>query len=270
MKKWMIGLLLLAISGGAQAVYVSIGGTNVAADSLTGYGRVDYDYQISVYEVTGAEFGAAVAADSNVGLSNPNSGSNPAASVSWYEALKYCNWLTSGDAYLGAYTHSGGSLTGIDRESAISTYGTVYVLPTKDEWYKAAYWRDDAADQWSLYANGTDTAPTIAEARFDTTSSWAVGTGAVEQNGTYDMMGNCEEWTETTLDGQYRYMSGGHYLLNASRASAEVDSARRPTQQSDYIGFRVAVVPEPATAGMFALSGLLIAGYRRIRNAYGA
>ena len=32
---------------------------------------------------------------------------------------------------------------------------------------------------------------------------------------------------------------------------------------------RVQVVPEPATAGMLALSGLLIAAYRRIRKSYG-
>jgi len=34
--------------------------------------------------------------------------------------------------------------------------GTIYVIPTEDEWYKAAYY---AGSGYSLYAFGTDTAP---------------------------------------------------------------------------------------------------------------
>ncbi len=205
-----------------RADFVTIGGTDVGADPATGYGAVNYTYQISRYEVTGAELGAAVAADSRIGNSNPNTGNKPAEYVSWYEAVKYCNWLTSGDAYLGAYTHDGtGTFTGIDRDAAIATYGIVYVLPTEDEWYKAAYWTGNVSDQWSLYANGTDDTPT-----WGTTSGWnyrdstygyatpdqrpwEVGYGAQEQNGTYDMMGNVWEWTESDFSDSKKVPRGG-------------------------------------------------------------
>ena len=212
-------LVLVAVSTSTFADFVTIGGTDVAADSATGYGAVNYSYQISQYEVTGAEFGAAVAADPNVGNYSSDSLNAPAEYVSWYEAVKYCNWLTSGNAYLGAYTHSGGLFAGIDRAGAISTYGTVYVLPTEGEWYKAAYWTGNESDPWSLYANGTDTAPIWGTANGwnyyngedyayggDT---WAVGYGAQEQNGTYDMMGNVLEWTESSFDASERVLRGG-------------------------------------------------------------
>jgi len=214
-------LLVASLAVCAQASYVTIGGTDVAADS-TGYGGVNYSYQISQYEVTGAEFNVAAADDPNVGDCSYDSLNGPAYYVSWNEAVKYCNWLTSGDAYLGAYTHSGGSFTGIDRAGAIATYGTAYVLPTEDEWYKAAYWRDDINDQWSLYAHGADTTPT-----WGTTDGWnyydydggyaydhdmwPVGYGAEEQNGTYDMMGNATEWTEILYDSSRYLTRGGAY-----------------------------------------------------------
>jgi len=223
-----IALLLYAF---AQAGYVTIGGTGVAADSATGYGAVNYSYQISQYEVTGAEFNAAVANDSNVGDCSYDSLNGPAYYVSWNEAVKYCNWLTSGNAYLGAYTHDAGSFTGIDRAGAISTYGTVYVLPTEDEWYKAAYWRNDVNDQWSLYAHGADTDPTHGTTDgwnyFDDDfayghDTWPAGYGAQEQNGTYDIMGNVWEWMETSYDISEGVIRGGSYGRSKAKMSSVV------------------------------------------------
>jgi formylglycine-generating enzyme required for sulfatase activity len=209
------------------ADYVTIGSPGVAADPATGYGYVDYSYQIGRYEVTGAEFNAAAADDPNVGDCQYDSLNGPAYYVSWYEATKYCNWLTTGDATSGAYLYDlSGNFLGIDRDSAISSCGTVYVLPTEDEWYKAAYWRNDPADQWSLYANGTDETPiwgttegwnyrdgTLGYA-YDM-DMWDVGYGAQEQNGTYDMMGNVGEWTEDMYDSSRNVVRGGSYFSSA-------------------------------------------------------
>jgi len=261
--------LLIFLSASAQASYVTIGGTGVAADSATGYGGVNYSYQISQYEVTGAEFGAAVADDPNIGNSNPNTGSKPAEYVSWYGAVKYCNWLTSGDAYLGAYTHSGGSFTGIDRASAISTYGTVYVLPTEDEWYKAAYWRNDVNDQWSLYAHGVDTDPTHGSTTegwnyrhgiygYATPDQrpWEVGYGAQEQNGTYDMMGNVWEWTEDDYSALKKVPRGGGCANNVSDLSSTARGGGYPDREYSSMGLRVVMVPEPSSILLFFIGGV--------------
>jgi len=51
------------------------------------------------------------------------------------------------------------------------------------------------------------------------------------------------------------------------RSSNRTDD--HPSNENNNVGFRpVEVVPEPATVGMLAISGLLIAGYRRFKKHY--
>ena len=264
---------LIAISGVARAAMVTIGNAGNAADT-TGYGAVGYTYQISKYEVTGAEFATAVAADSRVG-SSTSVGTKPVSNVSWYEAAKYCNWLTSGDAYAGAYQfNGGGTLTGVDRAAAVTTYGMVYVLPTEDEWYKAAYFKPDASG-YSLYANGTSTAPvSLTDANYYSLgTTWAVGSGTQEQNGTYDMMGNVTEWTESAGDGtldnmaENRAARGGTYNLPASSLSSAFRVSGPVTYEGKDVGFRMAAIPEPASAMMVVFGagvGLAVHRLRRV------
>jgi len=260
-------VLIVLLTVSVQAAYVTIGGTDVVADTATGYGGVNYSYQISQYEVTGADFNAAATADSNVGDCQYDSLNGPAYYVSWNEAVKYCNWLTSGNAYLGAYTHDAGSFTGIDRAGAISTYETVYVLPTEDEWYKAAYWRDDINDQWSLYAHGTDDTPTWGTASgwnyYDPDEGyaydhdmWPAGYGAQEQNETYDMMGNAGEWTENLYDASRHVVQGGSHGFTANSLSSSARGGGYPDREYSNMGFRVAVIPEPSSVLLFLVGGI--------------
>ena len=115
------------------------------------------------------------------------------AGISWYEAAQFCNYLTSGNKYSGAYKFDiSGNFQEIDRTSSISTYGTTYVIPTEDEWYKAAYFKPDGSG-YSLYANGTNTAPIAGvQSNYNNVigQPWNIGSGTQEQNGTFDMMGN--------------------------------------------------------------------------------
>lgn len=111
------------------------------------------------------------------------------AHISWYEAAQFCNYLTSGNKSLGAY-HLGedGSIT-VDRDSAISDYGVIYVLPTENEWSKAAYYKPDGSG-YSTFANGEESIPppdngwNYYGGAYN--APWDVGTGAMEQNGTFD------------------------------------------------------------------------------------
>lgn len=256
---------LVSLCGMAQAAYVTIGNAGNAADT-TGYGAVSYTYQISATEVTIAEFTASGAGSDNENYWNDGTRTvgtaAPASYVSLYEAMKYCNWLTSGDVNLGAYQFSGGNYLSTDRASAITTYGTVYALPTEDEWYKAAYY---TGNLWSLYANGTDTAPGVeTDSNYGGIGgtypgAWVVGTGTLEQNGTYDLMGNVWEWMEDS-GGVVR---GGSYGSSESNLRSSIRSLNSPASELDFIGFRVVAVPEPASVMMISLGGLLIAGYRR-------
>ena len=159
--------------------YWAVIGNAGNGEDNTGYGSVDYEYAISKYEVTNAqyaEFLNAVKADPNGsdGLYNANpvnssyygitydSNSSsftikshnldqaqagykfyenkPVTYVSWYDALRFINWHNSGNTEYGAYDLS---LQSTNPENIVRLSGAMYYLPSEDEWYKAAYYDPD-------------------------------------------------------------------------------------------------------------------------------
>jgi len=230
--------------------------TQVMSDGTTsGYGAVGYNYRIGKYEVTAAQW-QTINTASLIGDLGDWSGNQPVASITWYSIARFCNYLTTGNTENGVYEFTGGSLTHImDHQQAGSTYGTAYFLPTEDEWHKAAYYKPDGSG-YTLYANGTDIAPVAGvDSNYDWVNSqpWNVGIGTQEQNGTFDMMGNVWEWTETA-DGSDRVILGGSYLSLSGYWSngyyyRDLASSRRnfdaPYSENYSYGFRVASVGEP-------------------------
>ena len=269
--------------------FVNIGHAGNVADS-TGYGDVGYNYRMGKYEVTVSQFSAAQAVDNRIGDGNESfwndgtlvygtgipaeatmvGGDAPTARVSWYEAATFANWLTTGDAYTGVYQfNNSGVLVGIDRDAAVGIYGTVYVIPTEDEWYKTAYYKSDGSG-YTLYATG-DSAPVAGvDARYrdgiTQTYTWSAGSGSIENNGTYDMGGNVCEWNESAVDGvlndlgENRVARGGHWINTVDTnyypgASSLYRASYGPSGQGVQIGFRVAAIPEPSSLALMALVG---------------
>ena len=251
---WKVMMVLMLISGVAQAGYVTINNLGNAAESTT-YGAVNYRYNIGQYEVTIDEW-QVFANATGVGNGNENYWNDgirmvgtaaPATHVSLDEARQYCNWLTSGSSTSGAYVYSSGVYQSTDRASASSTYGTIYAVPTEDEWYKAAYYTG-VGSTYSYYSDGTDVLPSNGAGNWNYNNSagtpWIAGTGATEQNGTEDMMGNVWEWTEDGWNrGQNYTITDGAYMRKDLSGADYPDDT-----QVYYIGFRVVeIVPEPAT-----------------------
>jgi formylglycine-generating enzyme required for sulfatase activity len=261
---------------GINIDFVTIGNAGNAGDTRTGLdeygcplaypygcGAVSSNYRIGKYEVTATQW-QTINTAAGIGDSGTMSGNQPAADFSWYEAAQFCNYLTSGNKYSGAYKFDiSGNFQEIDRASSILTYGRTYVIPTEDEWYKAAYYKPNASG-YSLYANGTDTAPVAGvNSNYNGAigSPWDIITnGTQEQNGTFDMMGNVWEWNETLIDGSYRVLRGGSYgsydfdLRSSYRGSDIAD----PDYEGNFLGFRVASVPEPATLLLLGFSAFMI------------
>ena len=271
---------------GINIDFVAIGDAGNAGDtrgaaSPSGAGSVAYGYSIGKYEITNGQWDTFVSA-AGAPTGNPSNAYDTSASwtgtdvptneVSWYEAAQFCNYLTTGDKSQGAYQWSGnntnpGDFTGIDRDSAISTYGMVYVIPTEDEWYKAAYYTGSG---YSTYANGTDTAPVAGtDTNYDSAIGhpWEVGNGTIEQNGTFDMLGNVFEWNETLFgSGSNRGFRGGsYYSYYFGFLSSSYRSSSSPSEDFLDMGFRVASVPEPCSLVLLGLGGLTLMRRRRVR-----
>ena len=226
-----------------------------------GCGSVDYVYQIGTYEITASQW-ATIDAAAHINSSWSWSGDQPVAGISWYDAARFCNYLTTGNTESGVYIFASGSLTNIvDHQTAGATYGRAYFLPTEDEWYKAAYYTGSG---YSLYANGTDTAPIAGtDTNYDRHYSvigqpWDVGDGTQEQNGTFDMMGNVSEWNERVFSS-YRGFRGGSFEYD-NDGILEASARYNMYPYSEYYerGFRVASVPEPCSLVLLGLGGLLL------------
>ena len=303
---------------------------NAGENNFSGYGSVGYKYRISKHEVTNAqymEFLNATAATDPFALYNTEMGSKtfggitrsgssgtysyavkadavgqgpggsdyayadkPVLFVSWYDTIRFANWLTSGDTESGTYTFiASGPNAGVVTIPDHSTLGAgSYFLPLEDEWYKAAYY-DGGTSTYFDYATGTDTAPnnnlpsadTGNSANFDdrdyTTGDFdypltdvgAYGLSA-SPYGTFDQSGNVWEWNETLI-GPYRGVRGGAWNSDTDLIGGLIRGlALRPAHESGTIGFRIAAtaevaVPEPSTYVMAAMGllGLLTMTRRR-------
>ncbi len=72
----------------------------------------------------------------------------PATGISWFESATFVNWLNTSQRYQAAYKFDGsGSFqlwdsgdTGYDATNALRNTLANYVLPSMDEWHKAAYY----------------------------------------------------------------------------------------------------------------------------------
>jgi hypothetical protein len=163
------------------------------------FGAVGYDYLIGTTEVTNAqyaEFLNAKAASDPLALYNTsmdinarggitrsgvsgsytytpktNMGNKPVNFVSWYDAIRFANWLHngqgSGDTETGAYTLLGGTPTPTNGNSITRNTGAIWFLTSEDEWYKAAYYDPTlgggSGGYWD-YATQSNSAPTVATA----------------------------------------------------------------------------------------------------------
>ena len=268
------------------------------------FGAVAYAFRIATYEVTNAqyaEFLNAKAASDPLALYHPDmafigsyggierSGApgsyvytatrpnTPVNRVSLWDALRFANWVNNGqgagDTETGSYTLLGGTPTPSNAATVTRNPGANVVIPSEDEWFKAAYF-DPATPSWFFYPAGSDTqttcsvpTPTSNHANcggelLDLTAPGSYS-GSASPYGTFDQGGNVWEWNETIL-GSSRGFRGGSMFTSATSLAAAARDWDAPGLHDASIGFRV--VPEPAgdlplLVGVACVLGL--AGWRR-------
>jgi formylglycine-generating enzyme required for sulfatase activity len=218
--------------------------------------------------------------------------------VSWGDATRYCNWLTNGQR-TGAQdqtTTEDGSyyLNGATSDLALAAVtrkaNAKYVIPTDNEWYKAAYYdpnKPGGPGYW-LYptksnsiptnapdANGTNNAnywddhgtgiggPSIG-APYGKTEAGAFASSP-SSYGAFDMGGNAMEWTESNQFDYTRHVTGGAFAWDDTFLAAASWMVDDPTYEADGFGFRIAEVPEPLSAVVLLMGAMLVTRRRVCR-----
>jgi formylglycine-generating enzyme len=291
--------------------FVTIGNPGNAPDT-TGdpnpAGRVDYTYDIGKFEVSrdlvtkyNSNSGVvAITLDPMSGISGGTGVNRPATGITWNEAARFVNWLNTSTGGSAAYKFTtGGSNDNIALWTAADTLDfdatnpyrskrAKYVLPSYNEWYKAAFYdpnKSGGAGYWD-YATGSDTAPTSVTG--GTTANTAVykrllnvgpadvtNAGGLSPYGVMGLNGNVAEWEESSLDLSNSSVSSDRGHRGGAWTSSDafdLSSAGRYNDPPDYddsgIGFRVAMVtpsappavPEPSMmviGTLFGLGGLV-------------
>lgn len=204
--------------------------------------HITKDYWLGKYEVTQEQWMALMG-------DNPShfkrEGKYPVESVSWNDAMDFCNKLTE-----------------IERGAGRLPEGYVYTLPTEAQWEFAARCRGKYGDR--LYSGGSKIDILGWYNGNSGKVSHPVGGKRPNELGLHDMTGNVWEWcldrshigsiTNTYIDdisdpcctmGSYRIFRGGSWSNGAWSCRVAFRISREPRRVIiNDIGFRVALAPE--------------------------
>jgi formylglycine-generating enzyme len=284
-------------------------------------GAVDYLYSIGKFEVTAGQytdFLNAVAKTDTYGLYNTNMWSSthscgieqtgspgnygysvasdwenrPVNWVSWGDTARFANWMHNGapTGLQDLSTTEDGSyyLNGATTDAALQLVtrepDATWVIPTEDEWYKAAYHMNDGVTgnyfDYPTSSNGipsnilgNPTDPGNNATYNDATyhhfnGGYTIGSpyyrtevGDHENSpspyGTFDQGGNVWEWNEAINAGSSRGLRGGSFeQYDGYLLAAERNAWYAPTVEGYDFGFRLAEVPEPASILILAVAGM--------------
>jgi autotransporter-associated beta strand protein len=283
---------------------VPVGSPGNTADSRTGFGAVSYGFSIGALEITAGQYTTflnAVARADPYGLYDSNADdmatrptgpriqrSGPSGSysysvapdyadrpinfISWGDAARFCNWLHNGQPSgpQGAGTTERGSYT-LDGATTNERYLTVtrspaasYVLPTEDEWYKAAYFDPaiGAANKYWSFATRSNATPSnhllspdpgnnanfFQDGQYTLKSYLRTDVGDFENSigpwSTFDQMGNVGEWTDTIRSGAFAVRGESYSTGDSGGATIGYRFVRAvaPVDEETKNGFRVALV----------------------------
>ena len=173
----------------------------------------------------------------------------------------------------------------LDGENLYRHKDAFYFLPSEDEWYKAAYHKNDGvtANYWD-YATGSNTVPTQAlsdgtlagsavfdgvEAGFPADPAAVNLAGGLSPYLTMGQNGNVGEWQDSAFtapndsSSEIRAIRGGNWSFAENSLRSSFRGSHAPSFSNSPIGFRVASVPEPSCAMLMIGSGLMWLARRR-------
>jgi poly(3-hydroxybutyrate) depolymerase/formylglycine-generating enzyme required for sulfatase activity len=276
-------------SGQVQFEWLTVGNPGNAADISSGFGAVDHSFLIAKYEVTNAQYaqflnakavtdplnlysvsmGAGAGGITRSGVPGSYSYSampgrelKPVNWVSYYDVLRFTNWMHNGqgdgDTETGAYTLEGGMAVPFNAETVQRNIDARVFLPTEDEWYKSAYhnakglketdyflypFRSDEVTSCSPPPGGENHA-NCARAVTDVVDKGSYPE-SIGPYGTLDQGGNVWEWNVGLVAGALPVMRGGGYYIGPGSLESSWQDQWAASGEFSFAGFRVAA---PTTA----------------------
>ena len=261
--------------------FVNIGNTGNTADT-TSYGAVPYEYRAGTYEISQNAIDKATASGMANVTAGPWIGNQPAATITWYEAAAFVNFLNTSTgktaAYDLAWTGSAWSMNlwssaqawQVGGENLYRNKDAYYFLPSENEWYKAAYY-NPAGSNYFLYPTASSSVPTAVASGTDVGTAVYNGAtfnpaavtfaGGLSPYGTVGQGGNVWEWNESAFDGtnssssEDRAFRGGSLVDTEDNLRSSFRDDGLPAFENSVFGFRVASVPEPSTYALLLMAG---------------
>jgi formylglycine-generating enzyme required for sulfatase activity len=293
------------VGGGIVMETVHVGNPGNPHDTH-GWGRVDYEFEIAKYEVTAAQWvvflnaiGASDihqlydtrmwTADRGCRILREGSPGNytysvaedwanrPVNFLSWGDAARFANWMhngqPTGEQDLSSTEDGSYFLNGVGSKSGLLAIerepDATWVIPTENEWYKAAYHKNDGVTgNYFSYPTATHTSPDFelidpdpgqhatffCAIIFGAPEGFTIGepyfrteVGAHENSpspyGTFDQAGNVLEWNEEEI-GVARGVRGGSFAQAATTFHASHQAFEYyPPDAFDDTGLRLGFIP---------------------------
>lgn len=184
----------------------------------------------------------------------------PVVYVSFYDAMRFCNWLHNGglagvDTENGAYTLQGNTAEPLNGTTVTRNAGAKFAVPSEDEWCKAAYHQPSGlggdTDSYWDYPTKTNFQPSSTTppgsapaANLNSAVGGVTPVGAYATSssfyGTFDMAGNVYEWADTIVSGSSRVLLGGSWFSYYWMAVHGSPLPNAPEVEEIDVGFRIA------------------------------
>jgi formylglycine-generating enzyme required for sulfatase activity len=204
--------------------------------------QIDYAFAVATKLVTVAEFKKCLPAFQHEKQWSPGE-DTPINAVSWYDAARYCNWLSEQEKIprgqwcyepnaKGEYAEGMKVKPNYRRLSG-------YRLPTEAEWEYAS-----RAGTLTAWTHGSDEALLEHYAWYSLNSNQTMHpVGSLKPNalGLFDMHGNAWQWCQDRdFYFSTRALRGGSFSDGAANLRSASRGRTEPVARDNYFGFRVA------------------------------